>query len=244
MSTADPHELDPEGQMTLEVISKADRFNRWMFGTIEPFCSGKLLEVGSGIGNISKYFLEAGYPIALSDIRKNYCSYLRKEFSHYNHLIDVFQLDLADPDFEKKFSFVKEEFDTLFSLNVVEHIQDDRLAVYNAKYLLKKGGKLIILVPAFNSLYNHFDHSLGHYRRYTLTGLKAIFIQNNLKVLHSQYFNLAGIPGWYVSGKLLKNRTIPGGQMKLYDQLVPFFSLLDKLTFNVAGLSAIVVGTK
>ncbi len=244
MNPADIYGPDPEGQVTLEVIAKADRFNQWMFKTIDPFCAGLILEVGSGIGNISKFFLEAGHSIALSDIRMSYVDHLKKTFSHYPHLIEIFQLDLIDPDFTDKYGSMKEKFDTLFSLNVVEHIENDQLAIQNASYLLKKGGNLVILVPAFPSLYNHFDRSLGHYRRYTRKSLKVILKQNHLKVLHSQYFNLAGILGWYVSGKLQKNETIPGGQMNLYNQLVPVFKFLDLIALNVAGLSVIAVGRK
>lgn len=239
-----PHELDPEGQLTLEVISRADRFNRWMFETIEPFCSGEILEAGSGIGNISRFFIEAGYPIALSDIRSHYCDYLRETFSGFPNLKSIYQLDLVEPGFENNQSSLREKFDTIFSLNVVEHIEDDHLAIRNARYLLKKGGNLIILVPAFNFLYNQLDKTLGHYRRYSRQTLENIFIQNQLRILHSQYFNLAGIPGWFVSGKLQKNKSIPGSQMKLYNHLVPVFKIMDKLVFNRAGLSVIAVGRK
>ena len=48
---------DKEGLNTLETISKADKFNRWMFDTISPYCKGRILEIGSGIGNISQFFI-------------------------------------------------------------------------------------------------------------------------------------------------------------------------------------------
>jgi SAM-dependent methyltransferase len=237
-------EPDEDGQLTLEVISKANRFNQWMFETIEPYCSGKLLEIGSGIGNISKFFLEQGYQIALSDIRQNYCEYLQQKFSHQSNLIDILQLDLVDAEFQNKYEPLREKFDTLFSLNVIEHIEDDALAIKNASYLLKKGGRLIILVPAYNWLFNHFDKALGHFRRYNRKSLIELFVQNRLKIRHVQYFNLAGIPGWFFSGRIQKNKTIPGTQMKFYNQLVPFFRILDKITINVAGLSVIAIGIK
>jgi len=237
-------ETDIEGQATLEVISEADKFNEWMYNTIKPFCSGNILEVGSGIGNISKFFLKEGYNITLSDIRQNYCDYLKTHFKLFPNLLDIIRLDLVDPDFDKKFNHFKTGFNTIFSLNVVEHIKNDVLALKNAKYLLKKGGNLIILVPAYPFLYNEFDKALGHYRRYTKKKLHHILIENNFSIVHTQYFNLAGTLGWFVSGKLQKNETIPGGQMKLYDQLVPLFKILDKLIINSAGLSIIAVGQK
>lgn len=244
MNQIDIYGSDPDGQMTLSVISKAERFNQWMYNTIEPFCAGMILEVGSGIGNISRFFLEAGHSIALSDVRISYVNQLKQTFSHHPKLINVIQLDLVDPDFKEKYNSMKEMFDTLFSLNVIEHIENDHLAIQNAHYLMKKGGNLVILVPAYPSLYNHFDRSLGHFRRYTRKSLKTIMKEQKLKIIHSQYFNLAGILGWFVSGKLQKNKTIPGRQMDLYNQLVPAFKFLDLLTMNLAGLSVIAVGRK
>jgi hypothetical protein len=64
------------------------------------------------------------------------------------------------------------------------------------------------------------------------------------RVIHKQYFNLAGILGWYVSGKLEKNKTIPKGEMKLYNMLVPLFRVADRVFFRAFGLSVIAVGEK
>ena len=139
MKSADIHGSDPEGELTLEVISRANRFNRWMFKTIESHCSGRILEIGSGIGNISKFFLEAGHTLALSDIRMHYIDHLKKSFSRYPKLLDIMQLDLVDPDFRKKFGSMEGMFNTVFSLNVIEHIKNEQLALENAGFLLKKG---------------------------------------------------------------------------------------------------------
>ena len=46
-------EIDEEGMETLKAISEANKFNEWMYERIAPDCSGKILEIGSGIGNIS-----------------------------------------------------------------------------------------------------------------------------------------------------------------------------------------------
>src|SRR6185295_819539 len=96
-------------------------------------------------------------------------------------------------------------FETVFALNVVEHIENDMLAIRNCHKLLKKGGKLIILVPAFQSLYNGFDKELYHYRRYTKHTLNKLFKENSFHLVESKYFNALGILGWYVSGKLQRN---------------------------------------
>ena len=235
---------DKEGLNTLETISKADKFNRWMFDTIYPHCRGKILEIGSGIGNISQFFIEANASISLSDIRENYCTQLKERFSDSPTLDEVLLIDLTNPDFEIRYHEYKKTFDTVFALNVVEHIEDDALALKNCHFLLKDGGTLLILVPAYQNLYCSFDRELGHFRRYTKKTLGKVFKLNNFHIKHSRYFNLMGILGWIFSGKILRKKTIPEGQMGLYNKLVPVFKIIDKIFLQAFGLSVIIVGNK
>jgi SAM-dependent methyltransferase len=233
---------DPDGEKTLKVISKAGKFNEWMYQTIAPFCSGKILEIGSGIGNISALFIRDGFSMTLSDLRSHYFEELNQKFGSSPNLENTIILDLIDDNFSVKFFEYKGYFDTIFALNVVEHIKDDSIAINNCRFMLKSGGTLIILVPAYQKLYNQFDINLGHYRRYTIKSLKNLVGSNGFEIIHQQYFNLAGILGWFVSGKILGKQTIPEGQMGLYNSLVPVFKIADKAIFNNAGLSVIVAG--
>ncbi len=237
-------EEDKEGLSTLETIARADKFNKWMFETIYPFCKGRILEIGSGIGNISQFFLNENASVTLSDIRENYCNQLKLRFSDAATLEDVLLINLTDPEFEKKYRDYEKTFDTVFALNVVEHIKDDALALKNCKYLLKDGGTLLILVPAFQSLYCGFDLELGHYRRYTRKTLRRVYEENQFQILYSRYFNAMGILGWIFSGKILKKKTIPEGQMGIYNKLVPVFRIIDKIFLQIIGLSVILVGKK
>lgn len=237
-------EYDQIGKDTLDVISEADRFIEWMYFTIKPYCSNKILEVGSGIGNITEFFLEDQFELLATDLRKNYCSYLNNRFRDYPSFAGAEQMNLVDPDFEKKFKDQFNQFNTVFALNVVEHIEDDTLAISNCKKLLKPKGRLIILVPSYQVLYNSFDEQLGHFRRYTINTLASLFENTNFDIIHKQYFNFVGIIGWFFSGRLLKIKQIPRNQMKLYNRLVPFIKLADRILFHSMGLSVIVVGEK
>ncbi|PCH95454.1 MAG: methyltransferase type 12 [Bacteroidetes bacterium] len=237
-------EEDIVGEDTLDVISSAGNFNTWMYQTIKPYCKGKVLEIGSGIGNISEYLMKDGFPIMLTDIRTGYCEKLISRFNDNSSFLGAKVMDLTDVDFEQKFADQLRSYDTVFALNVVEHIQNDSLAIKNCRKLLKENGHLIILVPSYKGLYNRFDKELGHYRRYTKSALAGIFKENKLDIIHKQYFNFIGIFGWYVSGKLLQNKSIPESQMKLYNMLIPISRIIDNIIFNLLGLSTIVVGKK
>ncbi len=237
-------EYDEIGEETLDAIGKADRFNRWMYQTIKPHCKGSVLEIGSGAGNISKYFLADNFRITLSDIRESYCQRLSEKFGAESGLDGVSILNLTDPHFDKNHKALFNTFDTVFALNVVEHIEDDMLAVKNARKLLRPEGHLIILVPAYPKLYNRFDTGLGHYRRYTQKSLSRLFVANDFNIKAKQYFNFVGIFGWFFSGRILQKDMIPEGQMNIFNRLVPLFKIADAVVFRRFGLSAIVVGKK
>ena len=74
-------DLDEIGIDTLDAISFAPNFNEYMFKTIEPYCSGNILEIGSGIGNISKHFIAKDATISLTDIRDNYVDILKENYA-------------------------------------------------------------------------------------------------------------------------------------------------------------------
>lgn len=231
-------EIDLYGESTLNSISSADKFNKWMYEQMKPYASGNILEIGSGIGNISKFLHANHKEITLSDIRVNYTRKLKEEFKG----TQVLQINLVDEDFEDKHKNILGSFDFIFALNVIEHIEDDSLAIQNIYKLLKKGGIVFILVPAYQVLYNHFDIALEHHRRYTKKTLQSLFPK--FKLLKSYYFNFAGILGWLVVGKLLGKKVIPESNMRIYNFFVPIFKLIDKMFLNKIGLSVIQVAKK
>ena len=228
-----------KGDQTLKAVSKADNFNEWIYDQIKPWANGKILEVGSGIGNISKHFIDEDKNIVLSDLRSQYFDYLNGKYAEK----EVIQMDIVDTDFDTKYKGLHNSFDLVFAINVVEHIDNDRLATENMAKLLKPDGFMFILVPAYGFLFNSFDKSLQHYRRYQSGSLKKI-LPKKMRQLDSWYFNFAGIFGWYLVGTILKKEVIPDSNMKLYNFLTPILKLVDKITLNKVGLSVISVSQK
>ncbi len=237
-------EKDSEGKDTLEIIASADNFNKWMYDVIQPNCQGDILEIGSGIGNISQYFINNNKKIFLSDIRQSYCEILRTRFESKSNLLGIEPIDLVDADFDIKYAAYLNRFDTVFSLNVIEHIEQDALAIRNSLKMLKAGGHLLILTPAYSLLYNKFDTELQHYRRYTRPILKNMIERQGVEVTNAWYFNVFGIIGWLLFGSILQFPMIPEDKMKFYNKLVPLTKYLDIFVFRNIGLSVIVVGTK
>lgn len=240
-----PSELrDEYGYSTLDTIAEAEKFNQWMYSVIAPWCEGEILEIGGGIGNISKYVLEDKKNLTITELQEEYCEIIRQRLGSEKNLRKVIPMDIVDEQFDITYASLLNTFDTLFALNVIEHIADRPQAIQNCYKLLKPGGKLIILVPAFQSLFNQFDVSLGHFLRFRKNSLSLLLSQNGFTIIHKRYFNFIGILGWWFSGSVLGKKEIPKGQMRLYNTLVPVFRLVDFFTKSIAGLSVIAIGEK
>ena len=136
-----------------------------------------------------------------------------------------------------------ERFDTIICLNVLEHVQDDGRSLVVMRALLRPGGRLLLLVPALPWIYGTLDAALGHHRRYTPQELADKFAAAGLAMRHLEYFNLAGILGWWVAGRVLRRRLIPIASLALYDALVPVFRLERFLPWRI-GQSLIAIGER
>ena len=237
-------EEDPEGLLTLEAIRNAIHFNKWMYEQVSVWMKNDILEVGSGIGNLSEFFIEKGASISLSDIRKSYCNVLEKRFPDHIKKNPVRNVDLVAEDFSSKYADLIGTFDSAFALNVVEHIENDKLALKNLYSLLKSNGNLVILVPAHPALYNKIDKSLHHYKRYTKSGIEKVILDAGFKVTQTKGFNALGIPAWWISGTLFRSTQIRHSEMYLYDKMVPLAQLIDWLLGKSIGLSLITFAQK
>ena len=234
-------DVDQEGLVTLDAISSADKFNKWIYDAIHPFCQGTILEIGSGIGNISQFFIREKSDIYLSDIRLNYREIVKDKFGLDDQR--VLDIDIVRPDFNDVYAALLGKFDSVFCLNVVEHIKEDHAAIDNMVKLLKPGGKLTGLGPAYQALYNHFDVTLEHYRRYNRETLVSLMSKHGT-LIRVFNFNFVGIFGWFVSGKLLGNKILPTNEVKLFNYLVPINKLIDRLLCRKVGLSVVCVISK
>jgi 2-polyprenyl-3-methyl-5-hydroxy-6-metoxy-1,4-benzoquinol methylase len=242
--TTDKKKIDPTGLRTLEVISKARRFNRWMYETIQPYLKDEILEIGSGIGNISAMVIAGGHTVSLSDYNAEYIAILEQRFGKNPLVNSIRQIDLLHPEFEREYAAMREQFSSLILLNVIEHLPDDAKAIKNCRFFLKKGGRLIVLAPSYPWLFCDFDRQLGHYRRYTLKEMTALLQAENFSIIGKQYFNFVGIAGWLISGKLLRRKMVGQSEMSVFDSIVPVAKAIDSLVGKKAGLSVIVSGAK
>jgi len=224
------------GELTLKLLQKASRYNGWVYEMLRPYIGHDILEVGSGIGNMTRYFVGHGR-VTATDISPFCLRELRRTYAQ-NDTVRVQALDISRNSYPEK-----ELYDTIICLNVLEHIEDDVAALHNMRSLLKPGGRLLLYVPANPRLYCDIDRGVGHYRRYLLEDLTSKLKRSGFRVPHSRYHNILGAIGWWINGKVLGKKTIGAVDVGGFDLLMPLVKAQDALDSRFA-LSILAIGEK
>jgi len=227
------------GPAILEAFTNAGRFNRWMADTVKPYLGKDVLEMGAGIGNLSRHLAPGRNSYIAADYDDEHLARLRARMSHRPNL-RVMRCDLANED---DFRELKESVDSVVCLNVVEHIEDDLLALRNLCSALRTGGRAVVLVPQDQRIFGTLDAALGHFRRYSKEELKGKMEQCGFRVEQIIGFNRVSRPGWFVTGKILKRRTISAKQLWVFDRMVGLWRALDRF-FPWKATSIIAIGVK
>jgi SAM-dependent methyltransferase len=231
-------ETDDIVYQSLQKLKKFHRYNRWIYTKFRPFLGRRVLEIGSGTGNITKFLLDRDAVIA-TDIEPRYLEVLRNIFGRYKNIV-VEKFDVSTPDAER---FHKYEVDTVIAFNVLEHVEPDETALKNTFDILRPGGRLLLLTPSHPRLYGSLDRSLGHRRRYRKEDLRKKLEAAGFTVERLKYFNRFAAAGWYLNGRILRRRTLPSFQLSFYNLLIPLFKIegLIPLPF---GTSLLVVAER
>src|SRR5262245_16886910 len=120
-------------------------------------------------------------------------------------------------------------FDTVVAVNVIEHVRDDAALIASLASVLRLRGRLVVYVPAGPFAYGSLDHALGHYRRYTRATLSGLLAAAGLEVETPRYFNLFGLLGWTINGRLLRRTQLSRFQVGAFERLVPLLRLEDRV---------------
>jgi len=226
---------------SLLLLSERYNYNHWIYNNIKNFIGNNILEVGAGIGNITDFIILRN-KLTLIDIDQSYIDYLNAKYSFRDQSnFNVFQADIQNINSSPLAATM---YDTIICLNILEHLENDRKAVENMISLLQPSGRLIILVPALNTLHGSMDISFGHYRRYNKKQLKMLIEGQNLDIVNFYYLNFLGLFGWFINGKIFKNKELPENQTKIFDKLVPLLGLIEKIIKPPVGQSLILIAQK
>lgn len=211
------------GPEVLDVLSCARRFNQWMADVIRPYVGKRVLEIGAGIGNLTRQLVSRRELYVAGDIDAEHLARLKTRFHHRSNL-QVCACDLSRPE---DFSPFAETMDSVVCLNVLEHVENDLQGLENIHSVLKPGGKAIILVPHGQEIFGSLDVALGHYRRYSHAELRERMQSAGFVIERILDFNRISRPGWYITGKILKRTTLSPFQLKIFDRLVWLWRRID-----------------
>lgn len=217
----------------LENLAQVDNYNQWLVSKFEKYLGANILELGSGLGNITIKVKERGFRVTPTDIDRSFLASLKKIDK------DAFYLDILKPNLN-----VCGRFDTIIAINVLEHVYDDTRAFGNIYNLLPVNGTLVILVPAHNFLFGSYDKLAGHERRYSKENLAKKLAAAGLFVESTKYYNKLSALGWLMNAKLLRRKGFPKLQLSILNFLVPFLDFFDRIIPFDFGISIICVARK
>jgi glycosyltransferase involved in cell wall biosynthesis len=206
------------GHVTLARMAKLEPYNRWLVDRFQAALGRRILEIGAGFGNLTRYFRGRELVIA-SDLDPVAVEYLRGAFR------DDPEVRIASYRFPMepaaRAELLVERLDTIVCCNVLEHIEDDEKTLLDMYALLQRGGRLVLLVPALSWLYGSLDIHLRHFRRYERAGLEEKLRLAGFTIEDCRFVNRPGVFGWYVNGRLLRRRILPKSQLRAFKLMLP-----------------------
>ncbi|MBM3247388.1 class I SAM-dependent methyltransferase [Candidatus Pacearchaeota archaeon] len=224
----------------MQTLSSMTNYYNWLSDIIRPHAGQRILDVGVANGNLSNFFLDKDFLMGL-DVSQDYLEIVKKRFAGKSNF-HTFLSDASDAN--KMMALKKYKFDTAITMNVLEHIEDDSLAIKNVYNVLEPGAKFLVIVPAMNFLYAILDFEGGHFRRYTKQELGLKLKRAGFKIIKMHYINVAGALGWYLNYVLLKKKLFAKGTFKLYNNLVPLFRVVESIVKFPFGMSVIAIAEK
>ena len=221
----------------LESMSFAQNYHNWIYNVIAPSLGNNIAEIGSGVGNFTKFLLKNSHSYVHA---YEPCAIMHKSCTFLNHN----RVNCLNKNFETEKESKLNYFDSVVFINVLEHIQRDYQAIEASFEILKKGGKLVIFVPALNSLYSEFDKSVGHFRRYQKKHLIRLLSNKGVRIQTCNYFDCIGIIPWFIFIKVFRSGLNPS-RVKAYDSLiVPWLCIIEKLIAPPIGKNLLAIATK
>jgi SAM-dependent methyltransferase len=221
----------------LDLFSLATNWKRYVRTEIEKYLVGDVLEVGAGIGGTTTALHDGTAqrwvclePDAGNATRLRTLVAKRRGLARTNVIAGSLRALATRPS-----------FDCVVYVDVLEHVQDDRLEIAEAARLVRGGGHIVILSPAHQWLFSEFDKSIGHLRRYNKERLRSLmpsgWVEKKMAYLDSVGILLS------LGNVLALRRAMPSRlQIAIWDRLcVPLSRVTDRLLCGTVGKSVLAV---
>ena len=221
----------------LDQAQHATNWKAYFRSRLEPYLHGRILEVGAGLG---------GTTIRLRDSSQTEWVCLEPDPTLASRLTETLAANPATVPTRIIIGGLDalddaERFDCILYIDVLEHIENDVGELKHAAAHLMPGGALVVLCPAFQTLFSELDHALGHFRRYTKHSLSAVF-PSTLRRVEVFYLDSLGMIASLANKFVLRQNAPNEGQVRFWDgTIIPVSRVLDLLLFYSLGRSVIAV---
>lgn len=220
-----------EGERSdLETMRDAVGYQRWIVDSFGPELEGRVLEVGAGTGNITRWLAERAESVTALEPDADGCHALEQ--------LALAGVDVVRSSIERYRP--RGRFDCVVAVNVLEHVDDDVGALMKIRSWLRPGGWLFLFVPAHPLLYGSLDVKAHHVRRYRARTLRHSLAAAGFRGGWMKPMNAVGAIGWFVAGRVLRVGEVSPMTMRLTENLaVPFGRAVERWVHPPFGQSLI-----
>lgn len=195
----------------LEAMGFANNYRRALLDEFRPYLGEKVLEVGGGMGHFSELLSSDLAEGKLSIVEPDAsCRVVLLQKKIKAEIVSGTVADLPSDD----------QFDSIVSINVLEHIEHDFTEIKAYLTRLNPSGNFCLFVPARKELFSPIDTVFGHYRRYGRIRLKSLLVEAGFDIVSIRYSNFIGYFLWWLSFKVCRRKTMSSAQVKLHDRFI------------------------
>ncbi len=223
-----------------EAAARLDNCYRWITDGFHPYLRGRVAEIGAGIGTYSTYLRPHVDTLDVVEPSPNQTDALVKKFTGdpntnvYSETIERYHARVGD-----------DALDAVCMVNVLEHIEDDEMALQVLNRIIGGGGHLCVFVPAMPFLYSKFDESIGHFRRYTKPELIGKFEAAGFEIVDVKHMDMIGIMAWGLIHTLLGATRLSPLMTQIYDSVfIPIVRVIETVVRPPVGKNILIVGKK
>jgi SAM-dependent methyltransferase len=205
----------------LVALAECRNHRKWFAGFAEPYLGDSPIEIGSGLGDYARQWIPLVSSFTATDADPALLLELKKQMAAYPQ-VAVRQITLPSAE--------RAGHSCLIAYNVLEHIDDDVEALRSMARLVRGGGYIVLVCPAFPFAMSPVDIATGHVRRYTKRSMRAALTSAGVEVVTVRYTNSIGLLCYYAFTSLLKRTPAEGGTMTFYDRLVvPVVRFIERI---------------
>jgi len=229
--------IDQFAYEALRAFALTHNYNEWIYEAFRPYLGKTVMEIGCGIGNMSRLFLRSCEKLIGIDTSELFLKHLKIDYPQ----LELYNYDVSGRDILK---LKEKEIDTIVCINVLEHIENDITALENMHHILREKGRFLLFVPALHVLYGTIDKNVSHYRRYDKEPLRKMLESGGFKIKKMHYSNFIGVFGWFLNSRILKRKNFPILQPIAFDKIVPLIAKLEDLIEPPFGMNLVVIAEK